>query len=101
MRGAEATVAVIVALTAWIGAVGGGTAALARYQHRAGDAATAPAAWPAASAPPHAGRPTLVLVAPPLCPCTRASIAELARIMTRTRGAIDAHVLLVRHPGLP
>jgi hypothetical protein len=101
MRCGRATIAVIAALTAWTVAVGGGLVALGRYEHGAGTVAAAPAVWPSASALEHAGRPTLVLVAHPLCPCTRASIAELAEIMTRTRGGVDAYVLLVRHPGLP
>lgn len=35
----------------------------------------------------------LVMTAHPHCPCTRASISELSRIMTQTQGKLKAHVL--------
>jgi hypothetical protein len=43
-------------------------------------------------------RANLVLLAHPRCPCTRASLAELERIITRCRGSVTAHVLFLR-PG--
>lgn len=61
-----------------------------------------PEAWPAASAIARAdGVATLVMLAHPRCPCTRASIAELARLMTDAYGHVQAHVLVVRPPGAP
>jgi hypothetical protein len=36
--------------------------------------------------------PTLIVFAHPRCPCTRASIGELARIMTRCQGQLEARV---------
>jgi glyoxylase-like metal-dependent hydrolase (beta-lactamase superfamily II) len=38
------------------------------------------------------------MVAHPHCPCTRASLAELERIIARCRGAVTAHVLFLK-PG--
>ncbi|MBL8975876.1 MAG: hypothetical protein JNK56_35060, partial [Myxococcales bacterium] len=58
-----------------------------------------PEAWPPASTIAHAdGLSTLVMLAHPRCPCTRASIGELARLMADAHGLVDAHVLVVRPP---
>lgn len=62
----------------------------------------APELWPAASAIDRADDvATLVMLAHPKCPCTRASIAELARLMTDAHDRVQAHVLIVRPPGVP
>ena len=39
--------------------------------------------------------PTLVMAVHPQCPCTRASLAELALIMARLKGRLRAHVLFL------
>jgi hypothetical protein len=80
----------------WIALVGIGMKVLLDYQVQPGTAAQAPATWPAASAIPyHAGSPALVLMAHPRCPCTRATLAELERLVADTRGALDVTVLFV------
>lgn len=62
-----------------------------------GQAAAAPPAWPAESRIERvADQPILVLFAHPQCPCTRATIGELARLMRRTQGLVQAHVLFVQ-----
>jgi hypothetical protein len=43
--------------------------------------------------PLDAARPTLVLFAHPLCPCTAATMAELDRVMARCDGRVAATVL--------
>jgi hypothetical protein len=45
--------------------------------------------------------PTLVMFAHPQCPCTRASVGELDRLMTLCQGKLNAQVVFVRPPGLP
>jgi len=61
--------------------------------------ASPPARWPAQSAiAPIAGRATIVMLAHPHCPCTRASLAELAVLMNRIGDRANAHVLFVRPP---
>lgn len=61
----------------------------------------APRAWPAGSVLRlDPGRATLVMLVHPHCPCTRASIRELDRLMARTRGLLAAHVLFLRPDGL-
>jgi hypothetical protein len=40
--------------------------------------------------------PTLLLFAHPHCPCTRATLAELARLLAHHRGQANVHVLFYR-----
>jgi hypothetical protein len=75
-------------------------ALLWRYKARPGAPAEAPTRWPDASAIPHvSGVPTLVMFAHPECPCTKASLEELAIVMSRVAGKVTATVLFVRPPG--
>ena len=46
-------------------------------------------------------RANLVMAVHPHCPCTRASIEMLARIMTRCRGLVTAHVAFCKPAGFP
>jgi hypothetical protein len=63
------------------------TRALWNYESTPGVAAATPGRWPADSRiKPDADRATLVMLAHPHCPCTRASIGELARLMTQAQG---------------
>jgi hypothetical protein len=58
--------------------------------------------WPAnVSIVRAAGRPTLVMSLHPECPCSRASVHELALVMARAAGRLDAHVLLVLPASAP
>src|SRR5438067_408458 len=76
--------------------------ALYAYAFRAGAPAAPPLGWPTASAIRRApDLPTLVMVVHPRCPCSRASIDELSRLVTRLAGRLDTHVLFVRPPGAP
>jgi hypothetical protein len=81
----------------WIFAVGAGARAMWTYQTTPGAAAEPPARWPSAStlADP-SRRPTLLLIAHPHCPCTRASVGELGRLMARLGERVSAHVLVYR-----
>jgi hypothetical protein len=45
-------------------------------------------------------RPTLIMLAHPHCPCTRASVSELARLLARLDARVRAHVLFVRPDGV-
>ena len=60
----------------------------------------APAHWPEASGLSLArDRYTLVMLAHPKCPCTRASLGELERLMAETQGKIQTYILFVRPAG--
>jgi hypothetical protein len=84
----------------WLLTIGAGLVILRGYESKPGVTAVVPDSWPAASRiEPAADRPTLVMLAHPRCPCTRASIGELARLMTQAQGRVRAYVLFVKPPG--
>ncbi len=86
-------------LLAWVSASVGGLIWLWDYAAAPGPADQAPARWPPGSQiVPAADRPTLVMFAHPKCPCTRASIAELARAMAVCGDRVAAHVVFFK-PG--
>src|SRR4051795_12491971 len=79
---------------AWAGAAVVGGHALLHYENAPGDVGNIPPAWPANSSIQLApDRPTLVMFAHPQCPCTRASISELASIVAHTQGKARVLVL--------
>ncbi|MFN7130842.1 MAG: RedB protein [Myxococcales bacterium] len=89
---------VVIGVVLWAGAVAASVYALADYKNTPGRAALAPEGWPQESAlSREPGLPTLLVVAHPRCPCTRATLTELAKIMERARGRVTAHVLFVQH----
>src|SRR5688572_30257716 len=68
----------------WFSAFVGGTVAFLTYEFTPGDATQAPPSWPEQTQLARsAGTPTLLLVAHPHCPCTRASLDELGAILSR------------------
>jgi hypothetical protein len=84
----------------WLFMIAVGVGALWSYESTPGAGAAAPGLWPTASSiKPAADRPTLVMLAHPQCPCTRASIGELARLMTQAQGRVTAYVLFVKPAG--
>src|SRR4029077_8916448 len=77
----------------WLAIVGLGQRAMLNYDYIAAPSSASPAKWPANSKIPRAaGFPTIVLMAHPRCPCTRATIEELALLMTRVHGQASAAV---------
>jgi hypothetical protein len=88
-------------ITFWALAVGAGTCVLWGYENAPGaKSGPAPSVFPAASGVARdATLPTLVMFAHPHCPCTRASLAELSRLMTGARGRVAAHVLFIKPDG--
>lgn len=84
----------------WLSLLGSGLWLLARYSSVPGTAARAPAGWPIASKIPRSNKlPTLLVFAHPHCPCTRATLAELARLMPKIRGKMETHVLVLKYAG--
>lgn len=85
----------------WLGVTSSG---LAMAQHYAGDpgkAASAPTSWPVASSLARfQGGATLVVTLHPRCPCSRATVRELDRLMANARGRLRAFVLIVVPEGL-
>jgi hypothetical protein len=84
----------------WLGLVGAGFAVLLNYQTAIGAVGQTPSHWPAAAQVPlDASRPTLIMFAHPKCPCTRASLEELNRLLARSSGKVAAQVLFYKPAG--
>jgi hypothetical protein len=77
----------------WVGAIAAGTAWMVRFESSPGEPARAPASWPAQASLRQGGAYTLVMAAHPRCPCTRASLDELAVVMAESKNRIAAHVI--------
>jgi hypothetical protein len=79
-----------------------GMAQLWKYDSVSGAPAVAPTDFPRGTRlAPAADRATLVLLMHPQCPCSRATVDELARLMTRCHGKLDTIVLMIRPNGQP
>ena len=78
----------------WLLAAAAGMGIVWDHALSPGVGAAAPDRWPAESRiPREPGLPTLILFAHPRCPCTRASLGELALLMARADGRLAARVL--------
>lgn len=85
---------------AWLLVVGTSITGLSRYAVSAGEAAPAPAVYPAAgNAEPVGSRHRLIVALHPHCPCSRATVRMLERLVTRCGDRLDVRVLLVRPDG--
>jgi hypothetical protein len=81
-------------------AIGAGLRLILAYENTPGANASSSTEWPAASRIPRVlGLPTLVLMIHPHCPCSRATIGELALLMAQVQGLVNANVLFVRPKG--
>lgn len=84
----------------WMGASCGGLVALALYAKVPGPIGQSPLQWPTDSKlvcdQPAA---TLITFAHPKCPCTRASLGELAKIVARFQGAVTPWVVFYKPAG--
>jgi hypothetical protein len=81
----------------WIAALAFGMRVLFKYETTPGSVGPVVTHWPAASIVPRpTGKPTLLMLAHPHCPCTRASIAELAQIMAHAHDQANAYVLFIK-----
>ncbi|HJR05668.1 MAG TPA: hypothetical protein VJ842_00100 [Pyrinomonadaceae bacterium] len=86
----------------WIFMICTGIGILWSYERTPGVAANALEQWPTDSHIQHAtDSATLVMLAHPHCPCTRASLGELARLMAQAQGRVKAYVLFVKPSDFP
>lgn len=84
----------------WMLLVLAGLGGLAYYSLAPGRNAEAPATLGASKlVRVEGGRPTLVMLVHPKCACSRASLAELAVLMTHVQGRVNAKVLMARPTG--
>lgn len=93
-------VILLVGTVAWLSIVSIGLWRVWGYENAPGVAAAPPQQWPTDSRiqPAH-DQATLVVLAHPHCPCTRASIGELASIMAHCQGRLTAYVLFLKPAG--
>lgn len=84
----------------WLVLAALGQRVMLNYDYAAGAPGTPPAKWPAATTISRTpGLASLVVAAHPHCPCTRATVEELARLMAVLRSRATATVVFVRPPG--
>jgi hypothetical protein len=86
----------------WLGCAGVGLGWLFRYSATAGAPARAPSEWPAETRITRSPDTwTVLLFAHPHCPCTRASLGELAVLLAQARGVpVRATVVLAAVRGM-
>jgi hypothetical protein len=89
----------VLALT-WLAALGYGMQVLFKYETTPGSSGPLVSKWPSASSVSRQpNKPMLLMAAHPHCPCTRASIEELAQIMAHAPPGVKAIVLFVKPSG--
>jgi hypothetical protein len=78
----------------WLAVVGTGNGIMLRYENRPGSDGAVARSWPSGSEVLRdAAVPTLLLFVHPHCPCTRATINELAILMAHCQGKVCVRVL--------
>jgi hypothetical protein len=81
----------------WLLSAVAGFGVLAKYQSTKGSVGKTPYGWPqGAQVALDKTRDTLIMFAHPQCPCTRASIEELNRLMAKSHGQLTAKVYFFR-----
>lgn len=86
----------------WLFAIGVGLRFVLAYENSPGTVGGVPEVWPAASRVQRSPKlPTLVMMVHPQCPCSRASIGELALLMAESQERVNANVVFVRPSEFP
>jgi hypothetical protein len=86
----------------WVVGLGIGLRTSLNYENGPAAPGQAPAEWPQQSRiPRRAGLPTIVVMAHPHCPCTKATVGELAVLMAHAREQASAVVVFVIPKGVP
>jgi len=89
----------VVLVTTWLAAVGTGMFVLVSYANTSGSIGPARSEWPTdCFIQPDGHRRTMVMFVHPHCPCSRASLAELARIQAQTGDRLNIYVLFFEPP---
>ncbi len=84
-------------LGVWTLALLGGFHGLLVYESTPGTATASPSTWPAdATISRRPGHFTLVMAAHPRCPCTRATLEELSRLLARSSTPVDVQILFFK-----
>ena len=86
------------AVLGWGLAVGAGHLLLGAHAARPGDPGDPPSRWPGESRiAPVPDRPRLLIFLHPRCPCSKASVEELATILEPFRDRVSVHAVLLRY----
>jgi hypothetical protein len=97
----KGSLGIIVALVLWLTVVCGATVLMTRYSNTPGGNGPAPASWPKDSGLSlDSSRPTLLMFIHPHCPCTRASLGELDRLLAQISKQPVVEVVCVKPAGL-
>lgn len=92
----------VMQIAVWAVASATGLVWLTDYSSVPGTAATSPNEWPrGASFQRDDRQPTLLMFLHPRCPCSQASLSELARVAVRGRDQMRMQVLFVQPEGCP
>lgn len=84
-------------IAVWLATALSGLRVVWAYDNTPGVLAHAPKRWPATTAlTAGKGRSTLVVFAHPQCPCTRASLVELAEVVARARRPFTTYVVFLK-----
>jgi len=86
----------------WIGAVLAGLCVLSNYAGTPGSAGNPPKQWPTDTAlqlNPHGA--TLVMFVHPHCPCSRASLSELDRMVAHCEGSVTPWIVFYKPADMP
>ena len=87
----------VLAFVLWISAICVGLQLLRVYDTTPGSKAVTVSQWPAgAEVPAPSRRPELILFVHPQCPCSRATIGELDRLVARIHGTCETYILFER-----
>lgn len=95
---------VVLVTIIWTIALVVGFISMTNYELTPGAPATPPETWPAVATEmvsPDPALPTLVVFAHPKCPCTRATISELERLMVANHASVKAHVVFLKPTNTP
>jgi hypothetical protein len=91
---------IVISVVIWLSLTGSGLFFLWDYENTPSVAANAPREWPRTtriSLDPRLS--TLVMAIHPHCPCSRATIGELAVLMTHSQGLVNVQLLFVKPSG--
>jgi hypothetical protein len=92
----------VLGILAWLALIAGGYAWLLRYSFASGKTSVAPRTIPVdLNLPSHLAQPQILLALHPRCPCSRATVNELAKILSRVPSASDVTVLMYKPPDEP
>jgi hypothetical protein len=81
----------------WLLSASAGAWGLLKYENTPGGANETPSQWPSESrVTRQEGRSTLLVFMHPRCPCSRASLGELNRLLTRCEGEVSTHVFFIQ-----